>query len=206
MTEEAYLEAEEKATVRHEYVDGHVFAMTGATVAHNIICGNMFAFIHGSVRGSGCRAYANDMKVRVRAAKSYYYPDIMVSCEPVDGKSVFRDVPTLLVEVLSPSTRSVDQREKLVAYKKLASVKEYVIVYQDRQRIEVHRRERDGEWELIVLSGEEDLILESLPGGSLAIPFATIYEGYNPPTRVKEDEGYCEMNLQFMEKCPETIW
>jgi len=199
MTEDEYLLAEEKATIRHEYVDGCVFAMSGATDAHNIICGNIFAFLHGHVRASGCRTYMNDMKVRIQSHKTYYYPDIMVSCEPFDAKSVFKNEPALLTEVLSPSTTQIDKREKLVAYQKIASLKEYVVVYQDRQKIEVYRRESDGNWELLLFSPGEDLVLESLPNGHLRLPFATIYEGYQPPHRVKEDESCYHTELQLFD-------
>lgn len=187
VTEEEYLRTEASASVRHEYVDGNVFAMTGSTDAHNIICGNIFSLIHGFLHGSQCRAYINDMKVRIQAVRSFYYPDIMVSCEPFEPKSVFKISPVLLIEVLSPSTASIDRREKLAAYQKISSLKEYVIVYQDRQRVELYRREADG-WELMILSSGEELLLEALPQGPLHLPFTTIYDGYDPPRRVKEPE------------------
>jgi len=186
MSEEEYLLADEKATVRHEYVDGHIFAMSGSTAAHNLICGNVFSVIHGHLRGGPCKAYMNEMRVRIASVRSYYYPDIMVSCEPFVANSVFNSEPLLLIEVLSPSTKQVDRREKLVAYQKIASLKEYAIVYQDRQQIEIYRRLSDLNWELLVLKGLEDLVLQSLPKGPLHVPFSSIYEGYDPPLRVKE--------------------
>jgi Uma2 family endonuclease len=195
VSEEDYLAAEEKATIRHEYVDGAVFAMSGSTDAHNSISGNIFAFIHSRLRGGPCRAYINDMKVRIQVAKSYYYPDVMVSCEGYDAKSVSKSNPVLLVEVLSRSTAQIDRREKLIAYKKIPSLSEYVIVYQDRQQIELYRRVIDG-WELLVLRGDDDeVVLESLPDGPLNIPISTIYEGCDPPAIVKESET--EYGLDF---------
>jgi Uma2 family endonuclease len=188
MNEEEYLRFEEKAAIRHEFVGGHVFAMTGSTDAHNFICGNIFAQIHASLRGGKCRAYMNDMKVRIQIASSYYYPDIMVSCEGFQSKSVFKEQPVLLVEVLSPSTKQIDLREKLVAYQKITTLKEYVIVHQDRQQIDVHRRVDGESWEFETLSREQDLQLHSLPNGVFAMSFDTIYGDYNPPSRVKEDE------------------
>lgn len=188
MTEEEYLKAEEKATVRHEYVNGYVFAMSGSTDAHNLICGNIFYVIYGHLGNSPCRAYINDMKVRIQSATSYYYPDIMVSCEEFEPKSVFKNSPVLLIEVLSPSTAQIDKREKLMAYGKIDTVKEYVIVYQDRQRAELYSKTQVGQWEITEFVGGDDLLLKSLPG-ELSIPMSTIYKGYNPPTRVKEDES-----------------
>jgi len=199
MSEEEYLQAEEKSSIRHEYVDGCVFAMSGATDAHNIVCGNIFAAIYAHVRGTGCRAYINDMKVRIQSQKRYYYPDIMVSCEPFDAKSVIKTGPCLLIEVLSPSTTQIDKREKLVAYQKIASLQEYVIVYQDRQKVELYRRVSHEHWDVILLRQGEDLVLESLANGHLQLPFDTIYEGYQPPGRVKEDESCYETTLQMFD-------
>ena len=200
MTEDEYLRFEEKAKVSHEFVDGHVFAMSGSTQAHNVICGNVFAALHGSLRGGPCQAYANDMKLKISSVSSYYYPDIMVSCEPFEAKSIFKHSPVLVIEILSPSTMQIDRREKLVAYQKIASLKEYVIIYQDRQRAEVYRRgEISGGWEFSVLSAQLDLVLESLPNGPLVLSFSTIYEGYNPPSRVQESEGFYDLETEFTE-------
>lgn len=151
--------------------------------------------LNGHVRGSCCRAYTNDLKVKIQAARSFYYPDIIVTCEPFEPKSVFCDAPVLLVEVLSPSTAQIDKREKLVAYQKIASLKEYVIVHQDRQLIELYLRESAERWRCKVLGRGEDLVLESLPKGPLRAPFATIYEGYDPPSWVKENDGLYETQL-----------
>jgi Uma2 family endonuclease len=192
MTEEEYLLAEESASVRREYVDGHVFAMTGATDAHNLICGNVFALMHGYLRGTECRAYYNDMKVRIQSTTSFYYPDIMVSCEPFEAKNVFKSSPVLLLEVLSPSTKHIDRREKLVAYQKIASLREYVIVDQDRKKVEVYSRQLNREWEFTVVTGEQHLMLESLPNGPLSLSLSAIYEGYEPPSRVQESESSYE--------------
>jgi Uma2 family endonuclease len=189
MTEEEYLKAEAKATVRHEYVNGHVFAMTGATDAHNVICGNIFGSLYNRLSDTPCRPYINDMKVRIEQAESYYYPDIMVSCEPFEPKSVSKSKPVLIIEVLSPGTAAIDRREKLIAYKKIASLREYVLVYQNKQRVELYRRNSDGQWEFEVLTGE-DVSLESLPNGPFALPFSVIYKDYNPPLMVKESEEF----------------
>jgi Uma2 family endonuclease len=189
LTEEEYLKAEEKSVVRHEYVNGYVFAMSGSTDAHNLISGNIFSAIHAHLRGSQCRPYIHDMKLKIAVAKSYYYPDVMVSCEPFESKSLFKSGPVLVVEVLSPSTASVDKREKLIAYQHIASLREYLIVYQDRQKVEVYRRDSQDQWELMTIGSDDDLMLESLPNGPLHLPFSLIYEGYNPPSRVKEEEA-----------------
>jgi len=112
MATDEYLEFEEQAAVRHEYVRGQIFAMTGSAEAHNVISGNLFAALHNFLQGTGCRVFQNDMKVRVEAADCFYYPDIMVTCEPYEAKSVFKNSPRLIIEVLSPSTKHIDRREK----------------------------------------------------------------------------------------------
>lgn len=188
MTEAEYLAFEERAKVRHEYVAGHVFAMTGSTDAHNHICGNIFASIHARLKGLPCEVYCNDMKVRIAAANSFYYPDIMVSCEGFQSKSVFKEQPVLVLEILSPSTKQIDLREKLVAYQKIETVKEYVIVHQDRQQIDVYRRADNNKWEFESIGREKTLQLHSLPGDVFSLTFDDIYGEHNPPSRVKEDE------------------
>lgn len=193
MTEEEYLRREGSATIRHEYVEGYVFAMTGATEAHNVICGNIFTFLHGRLSGGPCRAFINDMKVNVKSARAYYYPDIMVTCEPFDAKSVYKSAPVLLVEVLSPSTSAIDRREKLIAYQKLQTLKEYLIVHQDRQQVEIHQRTSERNWECLIVTPGDELLLESLPGGPVSLSFELIYRGYDPPRRVKEIEEDYEL-------------
>src|SRR5262245_10533263 len=96
---EEYLALEERSEVRNEYVAGYIFAMAGATDAHNVIAMNIGARIRPRLSRSGCRVYMVDMKVRVEAVDSFYYPDVMVTCEPFVAKSVFKSKPIILVEV-----------------------------------------------------------------------------------------------------------
>jgi len=188
-----YLKFEDCSTVRHEYVRGQIFAMSGATEAHNVICGNLYVALHSILRGSGCRVFQADMKVQVQAADSFYYPDIMVTCEPFDAKSVFKSSPTLIVEVLSPSTQQVDQREKLVAYRQLSSLREYVLVHQNRMQIEIYRRISDDQWDLETLQKTDELRLEASGGKALHMPVSAIYEDVVLPSIVKESEEEYEL-------------
>jgi hypothetical protein len=114
----------------------------------------------------------------------------MVTYEPFDARSVSKSAPVLLVEVLSPNTSAIDRREKLIAYRKIESLKEYLIVYQDRQQVEIHRRSSDLKWECLVLTAGDELSLESLPKGPVPLPLDVIYQGYEPPRMVKEIEEY----------------
>jgi Uma2 family endonuclease len=173
---EEYLALEEKSEVRHEYVAGYIFAMAGATDAHNVITMNVAARFRPHLSRSGCRVYMVDMKVRVEAVDAFYYPDVMVTCEPFAAKSVFKSKPILLVEVLSPGMELTDRREKLSAYFKLESLIEYVLISQDEKRVEIYRRGKRGKTEILVLRANDEVRFESLPNGALTLTMDDIYE------------------------------
>lgn len=175
LTVEEYLEAELVSPIRHEFVDGQVFAMTGASLRHNAIVLNLAVLLRAHLKGSPCRVFVEGVKVRV--ANAFYYPDVMVACSekvrrlPAD-EYVVTD-PLLLVEVLSPSTKAVDRREKLLAYRKLPSLSEYLLVSQNGGSVTLHRRVSDLHWDEITYSPGEHVHLASV---ELTIPFADIYE------------------------------
>jgi Uma2 family endonuclease len=138
---EEYLRDEEQSDLRHEYVDGAVYAMSGATNRHNELVGSLFAALRSQLK-SPCRSYMLDVKLRLQPlrATSFYYPDYMVTCEPRQPASHWITAPSLVVEVLSPSTERTDRTEKLMAYTQLASVEAYVLIAQDEARVEVMLR------------------------------------------------------------------
>ncbi|MDO8350788.1 MAG: Uma2 family endonuclease, partial [Gallionella sp.] len=138
--------------IRHEYVDGEVYAMAGAGEAHNLIALNIASKLREFVRGGPCRVFISDMKLHVKTWKAYYYPDVMVTCDPADSQSHFKELPSLIVEVLSPSTESTDRREKMLAYRTLASLREYVLVAADKRQVEIYRRDEQDEWQLAVIN------------------------------------------------------
>lgn len=189
---EEYLAREQDSTVRHEYIDGQLFAMTGASEAHNLICGNIFASLHQHLRNTSCRCFMSDMKVKVEAANSFYYPDIMVTCEPYDAKSVFKQAPSVIIEVLSPSTEHIDRREKLMAYRQLESLKQYVLVHQTRQRVTLYRRTSDNDWEVLVLGRADTLVFDSLPE-RFELPLESIYQGVSFDSVVEEFDEELEI-------------
>ncbi|ADE15889.1 protein of unknown function DUF820 [Nitrosococcus halophilus Nc 4] len=169
-----YLAGEQASEIRHEYIAGQLFAMVGASRAHNTISLNIASLFHAHLRGSPCQAFMADMKVRVDKAEAFYYPDIVVTCEPRDDKALFLNAPSLIVEVLSPATENIDRREKRIAYQYLESLKEYVLVAQDRPQVEVYRCSRTGVWEVDIYEGGETATLPSL---NLELPLAVVYEG-----------------------------
>jgi Uma2 family endonuclease len=177
ISEEDYLASEELSPVKREYVDGHVFAMAGATNAHNVITLNVGVYLHAHLRGSACRAYVNDMKARIQAINTYYYPDVMVSCGVRNPTAVFTETPVLIVEVISRSTETTDRREKLMNYRKIPTLREYVLIEQRKRCLEVYRLNDDGEWEHETIRGKRELELTSLPNGTCSISLDDIYEG-----------------------------
>ena len=173
-----YRRLEARSSVRHEYVSGEVFAMTGGTLQHNVIAVNLVAALHAHLRNTPCRAFMNDVRVRIVKATAYYYPDLLVSCtrdtQAMDLKSGEVEDAVLIIEVLSPGTEAIDRREKLVAYRTLASLSEYALISQDQARVEIHRRRGDIGWEKIEYSGAETVEFASV---KLMIGMRDIYEG-----------------------------
>ena len=148
LTPEEYITLERKAipdadTVRSEYMNGEIIAMSGASLAHNLITGNVFANLYIRLRDSGCLAFANEMRVSIPSVKSYFYPDVGVVCEePRFEDDVFDTLlnPKVIVEVLSPSTEAYDRGDKFAHYRQLQSLQEYVLVSQDKVRVDHYVR------------------------------------------------------------------
>ncbi len=171
-TVEDYLNAEANSQTRHEYVGGYVFAMAGASEEHNIIAGNIYALLRPHLRGSSCRVFVSDMKVKVQD-DIFYYPDLLVTCNPQDNHRYFKTQPNLIIEVLSESTETTDRREKLMNYQTLEGLKEYVLISQDQIQVEVYRQDTEGNWTVQILGQKDNLILESV---GLTLTMAQVYE------------------------------
>lgn len=175
---EEYFEGEKLADVRHEYVDGEVYAMAGSSVDHQRIAGNIYAQLHARLRGSKCEPFNNDFKLHIppvgsNTAEYFYYPDVMVACDPTDNAEYFRERPTVIFEVLSPSTERIDHGEKAQAYWRVGTVKVYVLVEQSRIAATVLRRSAAG-WTRQTIEGPTNTL--SLPEISVELPLALIYE------------------------------
>ncbi|MEO1067844.1 MAG: Uma2 family endonuclease [Cyanobacteria bacterium J06638_6] len=144
-----YLQLEAESTTKHEYIDGDAYAMAGASDVHVTIAGNLFALLRNHVRGSDCRVYIADMKARIEARNCFYYPDVLVTCDPRDREtSTYKRFPKLIVEVLSDSTEAFDRGDKFAHYQTLDSLEEYVIINTRHQRVECFRRNDEGLWVL----------------------------------------------------------
>jgi len=142
MSVPGYLALEESSSVRHEFAGGEIHAMSDGSRAHNTIAGNIFAKLRAGLRGGPCQVFMADFKVRLEIAGEdiFYYPDVVVSCHDAAGESHFTRKPTLIVEVLSPTTENIDRPEKQINYRQAASLEEYVVVAQDRREVTVFRR------------------------------------------------------------------
>lgn len=142
-----YLQLEEHSPIKHEYINGEIYAMAGASDAHVTIAGNLFTLLRNHVRGSGCRVYIADMKARLEARNCFYYPDILVTCDPRDQETpTYKRFPRLIVEVLSDSTESFDRGDKFIDYQTLDSLQEYILINTRHQRLESFRRNESGLW------------------------------------------------------------
>lgn len=177
VSEADYLSGEPSSEIRHEYVAGHVYAMAGAGKAHNAIALNVATRFRSHLRGSPCRSYIADMKVRVEREQAYYYPDVVVTCSDqdtaADAPKDYLTAPSLIVEVLSVSTETIDRREKMRAYAALETLQEYVLVESRFQQVEIYRRLSAGGWEQWIPAPGEPVQLDCL---GLTLDFAEIYE------------------------------
>jgi Uma2 family endonuclease len=176
LTPAQYLEIERNTEVRSEYLAGRMYAMSGASRRHNLIALNIGGELRSQLRGRPCEAYVSDMRVRVDSSPTYTYPDVVAVC----GEPQFEDVhvdtllnPTLIVEVLSDSTEKYDRGEKFAKYRRLASLHEYVLVAQDKIRVERYVRD-EAQWLFSEISTPDGALL--LPSIGCELTLGAIYE------------------------------
>ena len=175
---EDYLAGEEASEIKHEYVGGAVYAMAGASREHNEIIGNLYAALRPVLHGNRCRAFFLDLKVRLDLQEQnvFYYPDLMVACDPRDTHRLYLRYPRILVEVSSESTERLDRHEKRSAYQTIETLEEYLIVAQDRLEVTLFRRTAN--WRPEMATRHEDAIIFRSIG--LTLPLSAIYEGVIP--------------------------
>jgi len=162
MTPAEYLAWESEQPIRHEYIDGEVYAMAGGTLPHNDIALNVYNVLRNPLKAKGCRINVADVKVMLSQKGPYFYPDMVVSCDERDLRS--RDAiyfPKLIVEVLSPSTAGFDYGDKFRYYRRLSSLQEYVLIDAEKISIDCYRLSSIGKWELT--SYPDDLVNAANP-------------------------------------------
>ncbi len=166
---EEYLSYERQSDIRHELVDSYLYAMTGASDRHEEIAGNLFAALYAHLRGTPCRVYGSNLKIRVE--NNFYYPDLFVRCGSSRGDPYYKSDPVLIVEVLSPTTQRYDRGDKRLAYQQLATLQEYIVISQDEVSIELYRRKHT--WEGEILKENDQLRLDSV---GFICPVQQLYE------------------------------
>jgi len=175
MTAAEYLVWEAKQELRHEYIDGEIVAMTGGSLPHNDIALNLYRALYPHLRERGCRVNVSDAKVQARKNSRYFYPDLVVSCDPDDLKSrEFIQKPKVIVEVLSPGTANYDRTKKLKYYRQIPSLQEYVLVDSEEIVVEVYRRGEGKMWLYYEYEAGEAISLESI---EFECAIELLYEG-----------------------------
>lgn len=184
MTLDEYLTFEARSAVKHEYVAGEVYAMSGVTTRHNLITLNIATHLRAAARARGCRVFAADVKLK--AADRIYYPDVLVACGRAAAVELIIEEPSLIAEVTSPSTRATDRREKLDAYRRIPRLGAYLIVDQRRRHVLAYVREGAAEWLKQEFQGADVI---ALPALEARMTMDDIYEGVElPPLAVGEEE------------------
>jgi Uma2 family endonuclease len=175
-TPQQYLERERLAETKSEYRYGQIVAISGASRKHNLIALNLGGELRQQLRGGSCETYVSDMRVKVSPTGLYTYPDVVVACGDIRFEDSHSDTllnPIVLIEVLSPSTDAYDRVEKFDHYRRLDSLREYVLVSQDRMRVERYARRGD-DWERTELSRPDDALM--IAAIDCTIRLADVYE------------------------------
>jgi Uma2 family endonuclease len=185
-----YIDRERNALTKSEYFAGKIFAMTGGTEPHNLIAVNAGAELRQQLKQRPCKVYLSDMRVRVSATGLYTYPDVVVVCGEAEFEDEHRDTllnPTVLVEVLSPSTEAYNRGKRFGHYRIIPSLKEYVLISQDRHLVEVFTRQPDGHW----LLAEASRLDETIPLGSIqaTLRLVEVYEKVELAPETEVDNG-----------------
>lgn len=201
-----YLALEREAEERHEYLDGEVYAMAGESAEHGAICTNIGGQLYSQLRGRDCQAFVKDMKVRSgpapqreRAPKGLYsYPDLLVVCGELKFHDERRDVllnPTVIVEVLSPSTEAFDRGEKWVRYQTwLPELSDYLLVSQSKPQLDHYHRGESGEWVYKLVNRLEDVLrLDSI---DCALRLSEVYDRVSFPPEADEGEDVDEDSVE----------
>jgi Uma2 family endonuclease len=185
MTPDEYRAFEDASPVRHEFVGGRVYAMSGGKRAHSRVSMNIAARLFLAAQGGPCRVHQAEVKLRI--GDDYYYPDVMAACGPEPADEYIEDAPCFVAEVLSPSTRRTDLTEKPAAYARVTALQLYLIADPRRRLVELYRRGPDGAMQHAVVAGHGEI---ALPCPALTLTLDQVYAGLElpavPTRRVRE--------------------
>ena len=178
LTIEEYLEFERASAEKHEYYKGEVFAMAGAGDNHNEIFSNVFGDLAYRLKGKPCKPYGSDMRVHIPENSLFTYPDISVFCKDISKQEIYKDnftEPTVIIEILSPSTKSYDRGEKFKLYRDIPALREYILIDSESISVEAFRINKQGHWELEEYKRKTDVL--AIPIVELSLSVEEIYEG-----------------------------
>ena len=174
LTPEEYFVWEEQQLLRHEYLNGEIYAMSGGTQNHGRIASNIIFIVKGHLRGGGCQVGNSDCRVNIVETKDYVYPDVSVTCDERDRTAIQAiQYPCLIVEVLSPSTASYDRGDKFRLYRRNPSLQDYVLVDAEKIAIDLYRKNERGNWEIFNYQSGDNIELRSI---DLSFPIESVYE------------------------------
>jgi Uma2 family endonuclease len=166
LTPEEYFIWEDQQEFKHEYIDGRVFAMTGGTLPHNEVTLNLYAFLRNHPNLKNCKTFVADAKLGVSEKGPFFYPDLAVTCDSRDQKARrFIQYPCLIAEALSPSTEALDRGAKFMQYRKIGTLREYLLIDPTQIAVELFRLNAQGKWELTTYTTGAEIYLESLGVG-----------------------------------------
>lgn len=179
-----YLDWEARQTTKHEFLAGEVFAMADARDAHVTVALNVASLLKSHLRGTPCRVYIADMKLRVETADAFFYPDVFVTCDPRDHRAdLLKSHARLVIEVLSEFTAAFDRGQKFASYRRLESLQEYVIIDADARTVDVFRRDASGHWVLHPYEGKAVAEFTSL---DFQASLSALFEDVPPPVAEPE--------------------
>ena len=190
MTVDEYFRFEEDSPIKHEYVAGEVYAVSGVTARHNLIAGTVFGQLLAAEVNTGCRVFMSDMRLEV-ADDKYYYPDVLVVCTRVAESDIVTREPCVVVEVTSPSTARTDRSEKVDASRKLRSLRTYLIIDHRRRRVERHWRDVSGDWMRAEIVGDDETPI-AIPCLDVHLSLDVIYRRVALPAVGEPDAGEYE--------------
>ncbi len=177
-TDEEYLQIEKDSPTKNEYFRGEIFAMAGASPRHNVIFSNLFVAIGIQLKGKLCRPYGSDLRIHIPENTLYTYPDISIICGEIIPAKTDADTavqPTVLIEILSPSTKNYDRGGKFILYRDIPTLREFIVIDSESISVEAFRINKSGHWELEDYRSMEDIL--TIPIVDVSISLRELYEG-----------------------------
>lgn len=173
-TPEEYFQWEEAQTLRHEYLGGEVYAMSGGTINHSKIAGNFTFILKAHLRGGGCQVLTSDARVRIVGSNDYVYPDVSVTCDERDrATNQYITYPCVVIEVLSASTANYDRGDKFRLYRRNSRLQEYLLVDAEKVAIDMYRHNGADNWEIVNYQVGDTITLPSI---GLSCAIESVYE------------------------------